>query len=81
MGDRLTLHLDATEKPERRIPVRYWPNPNTVLLGHITIGEPTADGDLVSYDATFTAGPLHGEQPVYDLRITSLPAEEANADA
>ncbi|NEW49365.1 hypothetical protein GV792_04815 [Nocardia cyriacigeorgica] len=68
MAERLTLHL-PTEQPGRRIPVRYWPNPHTVILGHLTLGEPTTDGDLVSYDATFTAGPLHGEQPVYDLRI------------
>ncbi|MEV4155436.1 hypothetical protein AB0J48_20640 [Nocardia salmonicida] len=77
MADRLTLRFDPRETPvQRRIPVRYRPNPNTVILGHLTIGEPTVEGDLVRYDATFTMGPLHGEQPVYDLRITPPPTEE-----
>lgn len=70
MAERLTLHLDAAEPPARRIPVRYWPNPSTSILGHLTMGEPTHDGELVRYEATFTAGPLHGEAPVYDLRTT-----------
>ncbi|MFD3748360.1 hypothetical protein [Nocardia sp. NPDC058633] len=65
-----TIRLDPTEAPARRIPVRYWPSPNAVIFGHLTLGESTAEGDVTRYAATFTAGPLHGEQPVYDLHIT-----------
>ncbi|PKV80874.1 hypothetical protein [Nocardia fluminea] len=67
---KLTIRLAPTETPARRIPIRFWPNPHTVILGHLTIGEPTTEGDLVRYDTTFTPGPLHGEKPVYDMRVT-----------
>ena len=69
MPDRLTVRLSATEAPARRIPVRFRPNPHTVILGHLTLGGPIHEGDVVRYDATFTAGPLHGERPLYDLRV------------
>lgn len=69
MGDRLTIRLNAAEAPARRIPVRFRPNPHTVVLGHLALGEPVTEGAVVRYDATFTPGPLHGEQPLYDLRV------------
>lgn len=78
MNERLTLHLDPAEKPARRIPARFWPDPHTFILGHLAVSEPTIDGDLARYSATFTPGPLYGEQPRYDLRVT--PAEGTDRD-
>ncbi|MGW6121476.1 hypothetical protein ACWFRF_20710 [Nocardia sp. NPDC055165] len=70
----LTIRLDPTETPARRIPVRFWPSQGAVIFGHLTLGEPISEGDVVRYDATFTAGPLDGEQPVYDLRVNQKEA-------
>lgn len=52
------------------IPVRYWPDPHTMLLGYLDVGEAQAAGDTVSYSMTFRAAPLFGDKPRYDVRIT-----------
>lgn len=73
----LTIRLDPAEAPARRLPARFWPDPHTVVYGHLTLGEPTDEGAVVRYAATFTPGPLNGEQPVYDLRVTPKEADRA----
>lgn len=74
----LTVRLDPAEAPASRVPARFWPDPHTVIFGHLVIGEPVVDGDLVRYSATFAAGPLNdGEQPVYDLRVTPKEPDRA----
>ena len=50
------------------VPVRYWPNPNTMLLGYMEIGAAETDGDTVRYTLTFRMSPLT-EPPRYDIRF------------
>lgn len=55
--------------PDRTIPVRYWPNENTMVLGYLDMYEKPTDDGTLKYDMTFRASPLHGEPPKYDLRF------------
>ena len=55
--------------PDRAIPVRYWPDENTIILGYLDMYEKQADDGTLKYDMTFRASPLHGEPPKYDLRF------------
>lgn len=50
------------------IPVRFWTAPNTCVLGYMSVGEPTTEGDTESFQVAFRGAPLT-EPPRYDIRI------------
>jgi hypothetical protein len=51
-------------EPNHSIPVRYWPDPNTMFLGYLDVWEDPDGG----YEMTFRVAPLHGQKPKYELR-------------
>jgi len=59
---------DSIPIPEA-IPVRYWPDENTCVLGYLDITNTAPEGAAPLYDIQFRAAPLHGEQPRYDLKF------------
>ncbi|AHH16567.1 hypothetical protein NONO_c17670 [Nocardia nova SH22a] len=62
------LPAPINREPTRSVPVRYWPNPDMAVTGYLDI----YTGD--TNDLTFRAAPLHGQKPVYDLRVKAQEA-------
>ncbi|MGW5377461.1 hypothetical protein ACWESM_18645 [Nocardia sp. NPDC003999] len=68
MSDAVQIFTARRGEPDR-IPVRFWPNPSTMYLGHMTVTPHRVDENTVAYDLAFVAGPLHGEPPRFDIRF------------